>query len=255
MKINPAEHTQEMDLTRVNEYELREYPLDDDGQKHPFIIICPGGAYMRCAGYSEAYPLINEMHDAGFSVFVCYYRYLEKAMFPNPEDDLANSVRYLFDNAERLHLDTTHYFVMGFSAGGHLVSNFGTTVNGWKKYGLQRPTALILSYPVISLRACRGDQTMRYHIGEDASEELIHLTSVDEQVTEEYPPVFLWRAEGDLSVPTIHRKLLEAACRAHNVPFECHEYPLEGHGQGRGLGTPCEPWLPLALEYMQKACR
>lgn len=250
MYVDPGYRERATDLGRINQYELQNFPIED-GKKHPYVILLAGGAYARVATGSEALPLIPELHEAGFSVFVLYYRVAELAHFPNPQDDLARAVQYTFDNAERLDLDTDHYFILGYSAGGHLTASFGSEAIGWKKYGLKRPTALMLCYPVISLRACLGDETPTYHIGENPDEELIHLTSVDEQVTSEYPPVFLWRAAGDVSVGPEHKTLLKEALLKNKVPYEEHEYPLSGHGQGRGLGTACEDWLPTAIQYMK----
>ena len=40
------------DFHHPNEYELVPY-LVDDGKKHPFAIICPGGAYGMVCSYVE----------------------------------------------------------------------------------------------------------------------------------------------------------------------------------------------------------
>ena len=90
----------------------------------------------------------------------------KKAIYPNPQDDLARLSGKSVQKADEYHVDMTDYSVWGASAGGHLAGSFGTTVMGYARYQLPKPGAIVLSYPVITLekdRRIRG--TRQNHIG------------------------------------------------------------------------------------------
>ena len=84
-----------------------------------------------------------------------FYRVRKRAAFPNPQDDLAKAVREVCRQAEAWNLDMEGYSVWGSSAGGHLAATFGTDSMGYPKYGLPRPGAMVLVYPVVTM----GDKT------------------------------------------------------------------------------------------------
>ena len=60
-----------------NSYYLEEYVLQD-GKKHPFALICPGGAYESVAYFVEGRPYALELNRRGYSAFIVHYRYKEK---------------------------------------------------------------------------------------------------------------------------------------------------------------------------------
>ena len=53
----------------------------------------------------------------GISVFIVYYRVRKKALYPNPQDDLAKAIREIHDKAADYQLDMTDYSIWGASAG------------------------------------------------------------------------------------------------------------------------------------------
>ena len=54
--------------------------------------------------------------------------------------------------------------------------------------------------------------------------------SLETQVDETTPPVFLWHTASDESVPVQNSLLFAGALAAAKVPFELHIYPFGPHG-------------------------
>ncbi len=63
----------------------------------------------------------------GFSVVSINYRLAPQAIFPAQYADAGCAVKYLFDNASELGINTSWLGVMGDSAGGHLAALLGVT--------------------------------------------------------------------------------------------------------------------------------
>ncbi|MDO5400869.1 MAG: alpha/beta hydrolase [Eubacteriales bacterium] len=238
------------DTMRKNAYGIRPY-LVRDGKVHPVAILIPGGGYRRVCTTIEGRPLARELNAMGIHAVVLYYRVREKGRYPAPQEDLARAVRELFAKAKRWKLDMTGYSVWGASAGGHLAASFGTESMGWKHFDLPRPGAMVLLYPVVTMGE-KAHQGSRDHLlGPDPSPETVYRTSVETQITEAYPPTFLWWGEDDDCVDPENSKMLMAALDANGVSCVCTEYKNTGHGVGLGKGLPCEGWLQKAVAFWE----
>lgn len=239
------------DTYRKNEYELKPH-LIKDGKTHPVAIVCPGGGYRRVCNFIEGYPFAKKLNKMGYHAVVVYYRVRALAPYPNPQDDLARAVREIYDRAEEWHLDMNGYSVWGSSAGGHLAGSFGTDAMGYPKYGLPKPGALILVYPVVTMGKDTHEGTRNYLIGPYAAQEYIDLTSIEKQVTANYPPTFLWWGDQDGTVPPVNSHMLKDALEAYQIPCICREYQNVDHGVGIGKGLPCEGWFEDAVAFWEQ---
>ena len=139
------------DIYRPNRFALDDRFVLRDGQTHPFAVIVPGGAYAVVCSFIEGTPIARKLNERGISVFIVYYRVRKKGRYPHPQDDLARAVRDILSRAEEYGIEPENYSVWGSSAGGHLAASFGTESMGWATYGLPKPGAIVLSYPVISM--------------------------------------------------------------------------------------------------------
>ena len=239
------------DTYRKNEYALKPYLLQD-GRKHPVAIICPGGGYRRVCSFVEGYPFARKLNKLGYHAIVVYYRVRALAPYPNPQDDLARAVREVRNHADAWNLDMEGYSVWGSSAGGHLAGSFGTDAMGYIKYDLPKPGALILVYPVVTMGKDTHEGSRNYLIGPHASEEYIHLTSIENQVTANYPPTFLWWGDADSTVPPVNSHKLKCKLEEYHIPCLCREYKGVGHGVGIGKGLPCEGWFEDAVAFWEQ---
>lgn len=233
---------------RKNEYALKPYLLHD-GAAHPVAIICPGGGYRRVCSFIEGYPYAKKLNKMGYHAVVVFYRVKDRARFPNPQDDLARAVKEVFSHETDWHLDMQGYSVWGSSAGGHLAASFGTESMGWKKYGLPKPGAMILVYPVVTMEEKTHPGSRNFLIGTNSTPELTELTSIEKQITDSYPPTFLWWGDSDGTVDPENSQMLQKALEAHHIPCLCREYKGVGHGVGIGKGLPCEGWFEDAVAF------
>ncbi len=233
------------DQFRPNKYELKPY-LINDGKKHPFAVICPGGGYgMVCSGW-EGRPFAEELNKRSYHAFVVYYRVKKKAKYPNPQDDLERAIKEIFAHKQEWSLDTDSWSVWGSSAGGHLVASYFT-----EKRDTPKPTALVLIYPVISMGEYTHEGSRDNLLGKNASEEMKRKLSVECNIHADYPPVFVWYGTADDTVAPINSKMLAEALEKYSVPCKLEEYEGIGHGAGLARGTVAEPWLEHAVEFWE----
>lgn len=230
---------------------LFHFPVEG---KKKFALICAGGGYESVCSFVEAYPVAQALNRMGYHAFVVNYRVGQDAQAPHPMDDLAHAVSSVFRRAEEFGVDTKDYAVMGFSAGGHLAASFGTKELGYEKYGLCRPGIMILAYPVVTMGkyAHRGSRLRllgKEHIS-DASYQ--NRYSVEQQVTSEYPPTYLWQCEADNTVPIQNSRMLAEALEEHDVRYRYHVYPGNAHGWGLATGKAAEGWLDEAVDFWEK---
>lgn len=231
---------------------LEKYILKD-GKQHPVAVICPGGGYHWICSFSEGLPYAKKLNAMGYSAVVVHYRCGKEYPYPTPQDDLARAIRYMIRRKERWNLDMDAYSLWGSSAGGHLVASFGTDAMGYKKYNLPKPCALILSYPVVTMAEAAHVGSRNYLLGNHPSPQKIELTSIERQLTSEYPPTFLWCGMEDQTVDTQNSRLLADALVKQGI---YHQFlPIEGvdHGVGIGEGLPCEGWFEKAVYFWEKS--
>lgn len=239
------------DFWRSKRYHLQEYVIRD-GKKHPFALICPGGGYSMVCSFIEGAPYARKLNERGISAFVLYYRCGKEAQYPNPQEDLARALRDIIARADELNLETAGYSIWGSSAGGHLAASFGTESMGYAHYGLPKPAALVLSYPVITMEGFTHAGSRKNLLGENPRQEMIELCSVEKQVTAQYPPTFIWCGDADRTVDPRNSRVFVAALEENGVPVQFESYPGVDHGVGLGEGLACAPWFDEAVAFWEK---
>lgn len=240
-----------LDTNRNNVYRLKPY-LVRDGKTHPVAIVIPGGGYRRICNFSEGYPYAKKLNAMGCHAFVLYYHVREYAHYPAPQKDLVRAVKEIMAHADQWKLDMDGYSVWGSSAGGHLAASFGTEAMGYTQYGLPKPGALVLTYPVVTMGEKTHEGSRNFLIGREPDEETVRLTSVEKQVTPAYPPTFLWWGAEDDCVDPANSRMLKDALEEKHIPSLCTQYPATGHGVGIGEGLPCEGWFEKAVQFWEE---
>lgn len=118
-------------------------------------------------------------------MFVLTYRVGEIGILPKPLEDLAAALRFIGRHSKEFSLNPDNYAVGGFSAGGNLITMWGTENAGYKAYGLPRPTALFPVYPVVDIKALEEHEKDREFIkimlGEDYTQEALGTAAVLEE--------------------------------------------------------------------------
>ena len=231
-------------------YYMEKYILRD-GRTHPVAIICPGGGYHWVCSFSEGLPYARKLNAMGYSAFVIHYRCGTALEYPVPQDDLGRAIGHILRNKDRWKLDMEGYSLWGSSAGGHLAASFGTDALGYKNYGLPRPAAIILSYPVITMYEKAHAGSRRYLLGDAPSPQMLEQASVEKQITADYPPTFLWHGLADRDVDPGNSRLLAEALEEKGVAHRYITFPGVDHGVGIGENLPCEGWFEDAVRFWE----
>ena len=239
------------DMFGPNRYELKFYPAPGS-ERTPFALVCPGGGYVCVMSCIEGKPIAKALNERGYSVFVLRYRCRERARYPSPLIDIANAVKEILAHADCYRVDPQNYAVFGFSAGGHLAAMYGVKALGWGKFALPRPTALVLSYPVITMGEKTHAGSRDNLLGKHPAHDAIQRCSVEKQVNADYPPTFLWCGDADKTVDPDNSRMLADALAACHVPHRLTVFPGVDHGVGLGKGLACEQWLDEAVTFWKE---
>lgn len=219
---------------------LTTYLLDayENDTARPAVIVFPGGAYAMCSP-REGERIALHYNSAGFHAFILDYS-VAPHRHPAPINDAANAISYVRSNAKKWNIDPEKIAIIGFSAGGHLAASISTLWNDEKIFSkekidsqIHKPNACILSYPVITSgeKAHRG--SFNNLLGKDASNEEIEYFSLENRVSQNTPPTFLWHTYEDGAVPVENSLLYASSLAKYKVPCELHVYPVGPHGLSR----------------------
>ncbi|WP_242158665.1 alpha/beta hydrolase [Aestuariivivens sediminis] len=221
------------------------------------VIICPGGGYRHLAIHKEGTKVAKWLNSLGITAFVLKYRLPSNEIMVNkcmgPLQDAQRAIRYVRRHAMEWQLHPNRIGVIGFSAGGHLAATLSNRFND-KVYQIQdsisaRPDFSILVYPVISMQDPIAHQGSKANLlGESASNDMVGIFSMENQVHALTPPTFLIHASNDTSVPVQNSLTYYEALKKHNVPVELHIYENGGHGFGLGRAGTDQFWTK-SLEY------
>ncbi len=208
----------------------------------PAMIVCPGGGYSKLAP-RESEPVVRVYFQAGMNVYLLRYSICENAKDYAPLIEAAMAVKYVREHAEEHNTDPERVFISGFSAGGHLAASAGILWNipevrdalgiseGKVPEGINRPTGMVLSYPVITAGKYAHKNSIRQLCGTpEPTEGQAKRFSLEFHVDSTTPPVFLWHTFSDATVPVQNSLLLMNALLEHGIPFESHIFPEGVHG-------------------------
>lgn len=206
------------------------------------VIICPGGGYGNLSFDYEGLDFAKWLNSKGISAFVLKYRLPNSpsiiAPYKAPIQDLQRAIRIVRFNAEKWHIDSNQIGVLGFSAGGHLVSTAGTHFNDsfYEKTDSidslsVKPSFMSLIYPVISMQKSITHKGSKFNLlGKEPSKEIVNYFSNELHVTSNTPPTFIIHSTNDSVVPVANSLLFYEALKENNVYSEMHIYPIGGHG-------------------------
>lgn len=184
-----------------------------------FAICNAGGGFAYVGAMHDSFPHALELSKSGYHAFALIYR-------PGAQtacEDLARAIRFVFDHAKELQVDTDCYSLWGGSAGGRMAAYLGSY--GPETFGggdLPRPGAVIMQYTGHS------------------------------EYSKNDPPTYACVGENDgiASWRTMETRLERLSFLGIDTEF--HKYPGISHGFGLGTGTVAEGWIRDAKAFWER---
>lgn len=254
------------DMARLSVY-LISHSEEINIRERPLIIICPGGGY-SWVSEREGEMLALQWLAYGYHAAVLYYS-VEPAVYPTALLELAVAVKMMKENARDWHIDADKILIEGSSAGGHLAASYGMF---WNKEFIAkkleasteifRPAGMILNYPVITSGEYAHEDSFRSLLAGEY-DNMKDEMSLENQVSADTPPAFIWHTNEDGLVPAENSLLLALAMRKQGIPVELHLYAKGGHGlsladertngpDGLGNVKECQSWMALADTWLRE---
>lgn len=234
-------------------------------RKHPAMLVLPGGAYVFCSD-REAEPVAEAYYAEGFNAYILRYSVAPVSVYPTQLCEAAMAMAYIRREAEKQFTDKTHVAEIGFSAGGHLCGSIATMYarEPVKNIGIApeeaRPDAAIPSYAVISNGLGDGGTFNNLTAGNAA---LAEDLSIEKNVDENTPPLFIWHTSDDGCVDVTNCLRLAAAAKEHGVPFNLHVFERGQHGLSLtddrvysasavpAVTSGTESWFALSVKWLK----
>ena len=226
----------------------------------PAMLVIGGGGYAYVSQREKdciAYTYLAK----GYVSFVLEYS-VAPVKYPAQLNEGLMAMAYIRENAEKFGVDVNHVAAIGFSAGGHLCAMLATLSDSadakkfmGDKVSLTRPDAVVLSYPVISSVNKAHSSSFDNLCGDD--EKLKSELSLENRVTENSSPAFIWSTVTDNCVPCENSIYYALACKRCGVPFELHVFAEGQHGLSLAteevftVNKPVQKWVKLSLTWLK----
>ena len=229
------------------------------------VIICPGGSYHHLGLYNEGYCSAKWFSENGITAFMLKYRSNE-SLYNHPAmlEDIQRAIQIVRENADEFGIDASKVGVIGYSAGGHLVTmagEFGERFNELEKLGIEtavslRPDFVMPIYPVVSMQDDISHKwSRRSLLGKNQTQERKDLFSMELQVPDNMPPTYIVVCKDDNVVDYNNSLRLYDALLAKNIQnCELHVYEWGKHGFGMLNGPFMKEfkWNEPLLEWIKK---
>ncbi len=184
-----------------------------------FAICNAGGAFAYVGAMQDSFPHALELSKKGYNAFALIYRSGAQTAC----EDLARAIRFIFDHAKELEVDTDCYSLWGGSAGARMAAWLGTY--GPEAFGggdLPRPGAVIMQYTGLS------------------------------EYSESDPPTYACVGDRDGIANWRVMQARLGAMQQAGIDTEFHVYSGLGHGFGLGTGTSAEGWINDAVAFWER---
>lgn len=231
-------NTQKLAYKNV-EFNIDTYWLDPISDftsevKHPLVIIFPGGGFTFHSD-REAQPIALKFAAAGIHAIVLHYKLINdgKPVYPLSLQETATTLNWVKTQADKHQIDLDKVFLIGFSAGGHIVANYNslmtdpeTSKDIFAAPIEVEPCATILSYSVIDL-------TMGYPEDVDYAMKIspdIFYWQSQEHLTKYSKPTFIWQTVTDETVPVMNSLVYAQKMDLLGLPYELHLFATGRHG-------------------------
>lgn len=209
------------------------------------VIVCPGGSYHHLGLKSEGNTTATWFAQNGVTAFVLKYRTAE-SLYHHPAmlQDIQRAIQLVRENAEEWDIDSSKVGIIGFSAGGHLVTmagEFWQTHDEIAKLGLEckvslRPDFVIPVYPVVTMQDDIAHRWSRNSLlgrgAKNQTQERKDEFSMELNVPADMPPTYVVVCDDDPVVIPENSLRLYDALQTAGIPSRLARYPWGKHGFG-----------------------
>lgn len=206
------------------------------------VIVCPGGSYHHLGLYNEGFCSSDWFASQGITAFTLKYR-THESLYHHPAmlEDVQKAILWVRENAEELDIDPDKIGVIGYSAGGHLVTMagaFADSKNELKKLGITsqtsiRPDFVIPVYPVVSMQDDIAHRWSRHSLLGSPNQARKDEFSMEMNIPDNMPPTYIVVAKDDSVVKYENSLRLYDAIQEKNIPnSKLTVYDWGDHGFG-----------------------
>jgi acetyl esterase/lipase len=242
---------------------LMDVYVPDGAHDRPAVMIVHGGSW-NSRGRGDHGETAQRLARSGYVTATIEYRLVPDGVFPAAAQDCFCALAYLRAHADEYGLDPARVVLMGYSAGGQLVSLLGVHPGDAQLQDRDcpagvtgGPAGVIDGAGPANLRAMASAAPVRAFVGVDPDEhpEIWSEASPIDWVTASAPPFLIVHAERDLVVEVSQSRAFRDKLREAGVDARLLELPGGGHILNEGtdlshevlevsLETP-EAWLAI----------
>lgn len=212
---------------------LADIASPDDGGPFPVILSVHGGRWMREDRYTASSIEVEQWAGFGFFAMNIEYRLVTCSPPPACYQDVQCAIRWVHAHKDKYNLDVTRLFLIGMSAGGHMVSLAATLgdgkfarTGGWEDQP-NTITGAISSSGAYDLRRLPwGSGWLQLGASWDDS---LGYGSPIEHVRADMPPLLMLHADNDGSVPIDQAVRMDEALTTVGARHVFRRYTDMGH--------------------------
>jgi len=218
--------------------------------KLPLVVWIHGGAWMMNDKYADMGYMkktVAGFIDSGYALASINYRYSTDAIFPAQIQDCYQALEWLYQHADKYHLDKDRIALIGFSAGGHLANLLGLSRNndvssfypatGRPHFSIRcvldfyGPSDLVMvaNNPDTVINNMRNPVSILLGAMAVDRPDIAKKASPATYVDKNDPPFFIVQGEKDESVPNTQSRMLSSWLTLSGVPNELVLVPNAPH--------------------------
>jgi acetyl esterase/lipase len=216
----------------------------------PVILSLHGGRWQGGHRRDASSIKVKQWANLGFFAMSIDYRLVGCTPAPACYQDMQCAIRYVYAHADKYHIDSKRIFLIGQSAGGHLVALAATLgdgpfprTGGWEKASnaIRAVISVAANYELTTL-SWGNIWTPQ---GVDPIKARKRASPVN-HVSKDTRPMLILHSDNDRSVPIANALLMVDALRQAKAPHVFQRYPQMGH-----MGINDEV-IARALEFIKK---
>ena len=214
---------------------LADIAYPDGKGPFPVILSVHGGRWVGSSRTDAGEGAIDVAQWAGFGYFAMTIDYRLAGCTPPPAcyQDLQCAIRWVHAHADKYPIDRERIFLIGMSAGGHLVSLAATLgeghfpkTGGWEDQSAEIRGVISLSAPYELEKLSWGNL---WTPGAEGALEARRLASPIRHIKAETKPMLILHSDDDGSVPVQQAMDMAKALEKAKAPHRLSLYEKKGH--------------------------